>query len=240
MRPVLLLLSICSTSVATIQLDERRASTLDTSILLDLPPCLLQCVTELLPQFNCSSAECFCDAKGLLKDRMTACTTSACTNLDDELKGVRLQAEICGWKPHTDAPPTEDTAYGLFTVVAIFVLARLLYRLPQLGGVGYGWDDYTLILCFPAAVGMTVTAHYAAEYGSGKDLWLLSAEELQHFFIVSRAVTLFDLLPLTHCSGYTPASPSIRSLLASPRSPWCSYTYGSGRRRLWKRGRDFD
>lgn len=184
MRIALFLLSTSVKRITALELDERQTSSLNTTALLDLPPCLLQCATELLPKFNCSSAACFCDTNGPLKDAMTACTTSACTSLEDELEGIRIQAQVCGLKTHTDAPPTENVAYGLFAVVVVFVTARLLYRLPQLNGVGCGWDDWCLLICFPAAIGMTVTAHYAAKYGSGTDLWLLSADQLQNFFIV--------------------------------------------------------
>ncbi|KAF2161929.1 hypothetical protein M409DRAFT_27655 [Zasmidium cellare ATCC 36951] len=183
MRITILLLTTLATIITALNLDEGQTSSLNSTVLLDLPPCLLQCVTELLPKFNCSSAECFCDTKGPLKDAMTFCISSTCTNIDDELAGIRLQAQVCDLKPHTNAPPTEATAYGLFAVVVVFLLARMLYRLPALNGVGYGWDDWCLLLCFPAATGMTVTAHYAAKYGSGTDLWLLSADQLQSFFI---------------------------------------------------------
>ncbi|KAK4499074.1 hypothetical protein PRZ48_009586 [Zasmidium cellare] len=44
---------------------------------------------------------------------------------------------------------------------------------------------------------MTVTAHYAAKYGSGTDLWLLSADQLQNFFIWAYAGE--PLYPIVTC-----------------------------------------
>lgn len=219
MSLALLLLSTCSTSFATMLLDERQTTVPKTTALLDPPPCLLQCSTTLLPKFNCTSAECFCNTKEPLRDAMRSCISSACTNLGDEVKIIRLQAQVCGLKAHTDAPPTANVAYGLFTVATVFLLLRFLYRAPQLNGAGYDWDDWCLLLCFPSMLVMTVTAHYASKYGSGKDVWLVSAEQLQSFFIVRSARGSFESLArLTkQCSGHTPASLFTRSRPVSVR-----------------------
>lgn len=159
-----------------------RGSTFNASEISELPSCLLECAAKVLPLFDCNAGEdCYCDTKGPLKDALGKCIASTCASIEEALAGARIQAQVCGYPRHTDAPNTNLNAFVLFGFVTVFLVARTLYRWPRLGGAGYGWDDWTLFLCYPLIIAFTVESHFAAVYGSGKDMYYLTAKELKGF-----------------------------------------------------------
>ena len=151
---------------ATATILEGRDVSFNASIIAELPPCLLACASTVLPKFDCQPGDsCYCDVGGPLKDALSACVGASCSNVEDQLVGIRLQAEVCQYPTHHDAPPTETVAYILFSIATVFLVARFVSRWPGVNGAGYGWDDWILLVAYPVAIGMTVTAHYAALYG---------------------------------------------------------------------------
>ena len=144
---------------ATASILETRADNIsfDASTIAKLPPCLLQCASTVLPKFDCQPGDsCYCDVSGPLKDALSTCVAASCTKVEDQLVGIRLQAEVCGYPTHHDAPHTETVAYALFGVASVFLAARFMSRWPRMNGAGYGWDDWIILIAYPVAIEMTV------------------------------------------------------------------------------------
>ncbi len=78
---------------------------------------------------------------------------------------------------------------------------RVLARAPPLGGNGYGWDDWTILLCLAFLVPMNVLLNKSAcmplvegadadmllvlKVGLAKEIWALRPEQINGILFVS-------------------------------------------------------
>lgn len=140
MRPttIYLLLSLLTTAWAQATLSPEAITAA-----LSLPPCVTQCGVDVLPRFNCSiGEECYCARTGKIADALASCVIGGCPTLGDALSGLKFQALTCNYRMDRNVGPlTSGTAYAMFGLASVFLLARFLSRWPRLRGAGLSWDD---------------------------------------------------------------------------------------------------
>ncbi|CAK4031936.1 Hypothetical predicted protein [Lecanosticta acicola] len=140
----------------------------------DLSECATRCLTALIPSSGCEATglECLCAAQDIQAD-VTDCVQANCTVIE-ALETKRVQdTTLCPQPIRNQAGITQDINGALFGIAAAAVVARLLSRLPFVGGSGFGWDDYTILLSLALLVPLDVLLHLMTLHGLGQDIWMV-------------------------------------------------------------------
>lgn len=61
----------------------------------------------------------------------------------------------------------------MFTLATIGLISRFLSRLPAMRGSGFGWDDWTILLCWILLIPSDGILTSMADTGLGQDIWML-------------------------------------------------------------------
>lgn len=101
-------------------------------------------MNDLVPQSDCSTTNqtCIC-ADAVLQRQLTACVTAHCT-VKESLTAQNVTATTCAWPYRDQAPILRGVSLPLLILTTVFVAARIVARLPQLGG-SIGSDDYVIL-----------------------------------------------------------------------------------------------
>lgn len=78
--------------------------------------------------------------------------------------------------------------WALFTVASLFVFGRFISRMPSLGGSGYSWDDWTVLVCYVLLIPTDVSAEIEVRHGLGMDMYLLTIDDVVMILEVSSAL----------------------------------------------------
>lgn len=61
----------------------------------------------------------------------------------------------------------------MFSIAAIGIFARFLSRTPAFNGSGFGWDDWTILVCWIILIPSDVVLDVMTRSGLGQDIWML-------------------------------------------------------------------
>lgn len=82
----------------------------------------------------------------------------------------------------------------MFTLATIGLISRFVSRLPALKGSGFGWDDWTILLCWILLIPSDVILNVMADTGLGQDIWMLSDPNYQ----ITKVLYLFYVSEYTY------------------------------------------
>ncbi|GIZ48058.1 hypothetical protein CKM354_001113300 [Cercospora kikuchii] len=151
----------------------------------ELPICSTECARQVTEQtgINCQPSDpCYCEERTPRSQALSQCLRTSCS-LDDQLKAQRFRAETCQLPVHDRQAEIRAIIYPLFGLAVVFTLARLLSRWPRLQGAGFWWDDFVVFLCLFPVVAFPVDSEMNLYYGLGRDMWFLSAHQLEKFLL---------------------------------------------------------
>ncbi|KAI0024664.1 hypothetical protein F4780DRAFT_724524 [Xylariomycetidae sp. FL0641] len=158
-----------------------------------LPPqCAILCQTEAAPIDMSSGAmpspEAMCHPDPQLQDKVMACVAAKCT-VFEALQAQKFVAELCNF-PKTDKSALILGCVWGFEVFGILGLALRLASIFIIDGRKFGWDDLAviLVLCANIGAGVAVTISTVV-YGYGKDIWVLTPDQIRNCFMYSILVT---------------------------------------------------
>ncbi|KXS96224.1 hypothetical protein AC578_9631 [Pseudocercospora eumusae] len=156
-------------------------NSVDLSGLEALSPCVMQCSVQTLLRYDCSPEQsCFCDNSQLQTD-IQACLTSLGCSFADQLEAKKLQTSTCNVPVRDRGTLLTAVAYTLFGIAAVFTIFRCLSRWSKLDGAGFSWDDLVAVICLAPLTVMTAGDYFAIHYGKGRDIWGLTATDVEHF-----------------------------------------------------------
>ncbi|KXT09076.1 hypothetical protein AC579_1159 [Pseudocercospora musae] len=151
------------------------------SALEALSPCVMQCLNQTLWRYDCSPEQsCFCDNSQLQTDIDTCLLSFACS-FADQLAAKKFQTSTCHVPVRDRGTLLAAVAYTLFGIAAVFTIFRCLSRWSRLDGAGFSWDDLVAVTCLAPLTVMTAGDYFAIHYGKGRDIWGLTATDVQHF-----------------------------------------------------------
>ena len=84
----------------------------------------------------------------------------------------------CGVPLHDEALPVTIITWTTFGFAATSVVARLISRVRAFDGSGFSWDDFTIVLVLAILSPFNILVQYMVELGLGKDIWMLTAENI--------------------------------------------------------------
>ncbi|KAK4502011.1 hypothetical protein PRZ48_007822 [Zasmidium cellare] len=82
----------------------------------------------------------------------------------------------------------------MFTLATIGLISRFVSRLPALNGSGFGWDDWTILLCWILLIPSDGILTSMADTGLGQDIWMLSDPNYQ----ITKILYLFYVSEYTY------------------------------------------
>lgn len=144
----------------------------------------MQCSNQVLAGYNCTAEQsCFCDNNQLQTDLQDCFVSSGCS-FADQLAAKKFQTSTCDTPVRNRGPLLAIVTYTLFGVAAVFTIGRCLSRWSQLDGSGYSWDDLVAVVCLAPLAVLTAAIYYAVHYGEGKDIWGLTASDVENVAMV--------------------------------------------------------
>ncbi|CAK3923890.1 hypothetical protein AC579_1996 [Lecanosticta acicola] len=72
---------------------------------------------------------------------------------------------------------TRGVTWSIFTLATICLIARMLSRLPALGGKGYGWDDRVIVFSWCVLIPSDIILDMMTHVGLGQDIWMVENPE---------------------------------------------------------------
>lgn len=109
-------------------------------------------MNEQIPSSSCAANNqaCIC-ANAALQSEITACVMANCT-VKESLTAQNATATACDWPYRDQSPLLREISLPLLILATIFIAARVVARLPQLGG-SIGSDDYVIIAAWVSLMG---------------------------------------------------------------------------------------
>lgn len=114
------------------------------------------------------------------------CLQANCT-VRESLALGRYQHSSCGAPIRSQTGLTRRVIWIMLTLTAISIIGRFIFRNPKVTGVGYGLDDWFILIAFAFLIALTNEFQSMSNEALGKDLWTLQPEQitatLYHFWI---------------------------------------------------------
>ncbi|KAF2172692.1 hypothetical protein M409DRAFT_16653 [Zasmidium cellare ATCC 36951] len=173
------------------------------SQLPSLSTCSQSCIAQGLPASGCDPKDVACLCTSVpYTNAVTACLTANCTVVDS-LEARRYSAITCGEPVRDHSELTKRVSWTMFTLATIGLISRFLSRLPALNGSGFGWDDWTILLCWILLIPSDGILTSMADTGLGQDIWILSDPNHQ----------ITKILYLFYVSEYTGTCVNLNALI---------------------------
>ncbi|CAK1358901.1 hypothetical protein CB0940_02161 [Cercospora beticola] len=164
-----------------------------------LSTCAQACLTEALPASKCKSSTdqiCLC-ASEAYADAAGECLARSCSVVQG-LQTRKYLAITCKEPIRDQGPLTRSVSWVMFALATFGTLARCLSRMRALGGTGYGWDDWTIILGWLVLIPVNGLLHIMVDEGLGQDIWMLRHPNYQiskilKFFYISEWLYVLEV-----------------------------------------------
>lgn len=109
------------------------------------------------------------------------------------LEMERFHAEACDKPIRNRGPLSRGLNWAMFTIATVFVTGRFISRLPNLGGSGYRWDDWTPLFCYVLLIVTAAGAEREVHYGLGQDIYMLSVDQVVAILGVSSECKILQM-----------------------------------------------
>ncbi|KAK1712076.1 hypothetical protein BDP67DRAFT_566469 [Colletotrichum lupini] len=166
------------------------------SSLGDIPPCAVPCLLDAIPKSTCTSGDQAC----LCHDTSYINLVETCVRADCSVKNALVTKNItqteCGFPVEDDFAAVKIMRLVLFFTLPTFaIIIRLVVKIARISP--WGFDDTTILLTYIIMFGF-IPVNYVAELnGAGRDIWSLTFDQIDLYFLTFYIGQLLYVFTLT-------------------------------------------
>lgn len=152
----------------------------------------LACTADEVPRSSCQPTDlaCICSNQEL-NNAILPCLARDCTVIQ-QLQTQKAVSTACGVPVRNTGKQLVFATWPLYAVAVVMVFIRLAGRLQIFGGHD-SWDDYVMIVCLFNLTALAGMAQVLVNTGEGRDIWMLSPQQIQDTLFVSPGIPYYQL-----------------------------------------------
>ncbi|KAK1671717.1 hypothetical protein BDP55DRAFT_675237 [Colletotrichum godetiae] len=167
----------------------------------DIPPCAVPCLLDAIPKSACASGDqtCLCEDTSYI-NLVETCIRANCS-VKNALITKNITQTECGFPVEDDFAAVKIVRLVLFfTLATIAIILRLVVKIARISS--WGLDDSTIVLAYVLMIGFIPVNHIAELNGAGRDIWSLTFDQIDLYFLtfyIGQLIYTFTLT-LIKCS----------------------------------------